>query len=73
MVKGCGNFACSVQRNIQSMSVIVKLEQTASVPTKILFNNHFQQIFMSGFRNLFWTSGHVLKQWARLKSIPFTS
>lgn len=61
MEKSCGNFACSVQRNIESMSLIVKLDQTASVPTSKLLNNLFQQIFKSGFRNLSWILGHVLK------------
>lgn len=56
MEKSCGNFVCSVQRNIESMSVIVKLEQTASVPTIKLPKNHFQQIFKSGFINLSWIS-----------------
>lgn len=65
MEKSCGNFVCSIQRNIESMSVTVKLEQTASVPTNKLLKNHFQQILKSGFRNLSWISG----QWARIKSI----
>lgn len=69
MEKSCENFACSFQRYIESMSVTVKLEKTASVLPNKLFKKHFQQIFKPGFRNLSWISGHVLKHWASLKSI----